>query len=169
MDKCNKPHQAVVRDCDSTYSNELFGPMWGNIHLHDVMAECRERLNEPLHGIRSDNFTSEHVVNFLFACTFTMILTSHLIEIKGDYDLEYSDIGYYQEELTCRSDIPGSMDLGNEISLWNCNLLTSAESKMYGLPHHEEDGKRKTSASETPKSAPSGMKSLENLVSTCKC
>ncbi len=35
---------------------------------------------------------------------------------KGDYDLEYSDIGYYQEELTCRSDIPGSMDLESETS-----------------------------------------------------
>lgn len=79
---CNKPHQAVVRDCDSTDSNELCGPMWDNIHSNDVMVECRERLNEPLNGTRSDNFTSEHVVNFLFACTFTMILTSHCIEIN---------------------------------------------------------------------------------------
>ena len=83
--------------------------------------------------------------------------------------MEYSDIGYYQEELTCRSDIPGTMDLGNEISQWNCHLVTSAESKMNGLLHHEEDGKRKPTASETPISAPSGKKSFENLVSTCKC
>ena len=82
VDNCNKPHQAVARDCDSTDSNELFGPMWDNIHSNDVVAECRERLNEPLHGTSSDNFTSEHVVNVLFACTFTMILTSHLIEIR---------------------------------------------------------------------------------------
>ena len=67
---------------------------------------------------------------------------------QGDYDLEYSDIGYYQEELTCRSAAPGSMDLENEISRSNRNLITSAESKMNGLSDHEEDGKRKTSASE---------------------
>jgi hypothetical protein len=67
---------------------------------------------------------------------------------QGDYDLEYSDIGYYQEELTCRSAAPGSMDLENVIPQSNGNLITSAESKMNGLSHHEEDGKRKTSASE---------------------
>ena len=67
---------------------------------------------------------------------------------QGDYDLEYSDIGYYQEELTCRSAAPGRMDLENVISQSNGNLITSAESKMNGLSHHEEDGKRKTSASE---------------------
>jgi hypothetical protein len=68
---------------------------------------------------------------------------------QGDYDLEYSDIGYYREELTCRSAAPGSMDLENEISQSNGNLITSAESNMNGLSHHEEDGKRKTSTSET--------------------
>ena len=67
---------------------------------------------------------------------------------QGDYDLEYSDIGYYQEELTCRSAAPGRMDLENVISQSNGNLITSAESNMNGLSHHEEDGKRKTSASE---------------------
>ncbi len=83
VDNRNKLHQAVGQDCDSTDSNELFGPMWDNIHSNDVTVECRERLNEPLNGARSDNFTSEHVVNFLFACTFTMISTFHCIEINS--------------------------------------------------------------------------------------
>jgi hypothetical protein len=62
--------------------------------------------------------------------------------------MKYLDIGYYQEELTRMSAVPGSMDLENEISQLNCNLITSAESKTKDLPHQEEDGKRKTSASE---------------------
>jgi len=40
------------------------------------------------------------------------------------------------------------MDLENEISQSNGNLITSAESKMNVLSHCEEDGKGKTSASE---------------------
>ncbi len=62
--------------------------------------------------------------------------------------MEYSDIGYYQEELTCRSATPGTMDLENEISQSNGNLITSAESNMNIQSHREEDGKGKTSASE---------------------
>ena len=147
VDNSNKTPKALERDCDSPDSNELFGPIWDNIDSNDGVIESRERC-EPLHGTGSDHLTSEHVMNILFACTFSMILTYLLLLKQGDYDLEYSDIGYYQEELTCRSAAPGRMDLENVISQSNGNLITSAESKMNGLSHHEEDGKRKTSASE---------------------
>ena len=81
VDKGNKTPQAVGQDCDSTESNELFGPIWDNIDSNDGVTESGERC-EPFQGTGLDHLTSEHVVNFLFACTFTMILTSHFIETR---------------------------------------------------------------------------------------
>ena len=56
-----------------------------------------------------------------------MIFTFNLFE-KGDYDLEYSDIGYYPEE-----SIPESMDLTDELSQLKCSIVASGESKMNDL------------------------------------
>jgi len=56
-----------------------------------------------------------------------MIFTFDLFE-KGDYDLEYSDIGYYPED-----SIPESMDLKDEHSQLKCSIVTSGESKMNDL------------------------------------
>ena len=36
---------------------------------------------------------------FCISCTFNMIFTCNL-NLKGEYNLEYSDIGFYQEEST---------------------------------------------------------------------
>ncbi len=62
MENCNKTAQAVERDFDSTYSNELFGPIWDNIDSNNGVTECREHC-EPIHGTGSDHFTS-HLVKF---------------------------------------------------------------------------------------------------------
>ena len=56
-----------------------------------------------------------------------MILTFNLFE-KGDYDLEYSDIGYYPED-----SIPESMDLKDEHSQLKCSIVASGESQMNDL------------------------------------
>ena len=61
-----------------------------------------------------------------------MIFTFNLFE-KGDYDLEYSDIGYYPEE-----SIPESMDLTDELSQLKCSIVTSEESKMNDLRNKNE-------------------------------
>ena len=61
-----------------------------------------------------------------------MIFTFNLFE-KGDYDLEYSDIGYYPEE-----SIPESMVLMDELSQLKCSIVTSEESKMNDLRNINE-------------------------------
>ena len=62
-----------------------------------------------------------------------MIFTFDLIG-KGDYDLEYSDIGYYSEE-----SIPESMDLKDELSQLKCSIVASGESKMNDLSTIKEN------------------------------
>ena len=61
-----------------------------------------------------------------------MIFTFNLIE-KGDYDLEYSDIGYYPEE-----SIQDSMDVKDELTHLKCSIVTSGESKMNDLRNKNE-------------------------------
>jgi hypothetical protein len=70
FDYCKEAPQAVVRDCGSTYSNELFGPMWDNIDSNDGVTESRERLCEPVNGTGLDNFTSKLVFNFFICVDF---------------------------------------------------------------------------------------------------
>ncbi len=61
-----------------------------------------------------------------------MIFTFNLFE-KGDYDLEYSDIGCYPEE-----SIPESMDLKDDLSQLKCSIVASGESKMNDLRNINE-------------------------------
>ncbi len=88
VDNCNKTPQAVRRECDSPDSNELFGPIWDNIDSNDGVTESIER-----HGTGLDHLTSEHVVNFLLACTFTDLdLSSYSNKVTMIWSIRTLDI-----------------------------------------------------------------------------
>ena len=54
--KINVPSESCVKECDSSCGNELFGPIWDDIHLKDGVVESRERVSSDL---MVKNYTSE--------------------------------------------------------------------------------------------------------------
>ncbi len=48
-------HESVVKECDSSVANELFGPKWDEINLKDGVVESGERACDPV----VNTYTSE--------------------------------------------------------------------------------------------------------------
>lgn len=40
--------ESGVKECDSSFDNELFGPIWDDINLKDGIVEGRERASDPV-------------------------------------------------------------------------------------------------------------------------
>ena len=40
--------ESGVKECDSSFDNELFGPIWDDINMKDGIVEGRERASDPM-------------------------------------------------------------------------------------------------------------------------
>ncbi len=104
---CVQP-KSGVKECDSSVANELFGSMWDEINLKDGVVESGERACDPV----VNTYTSEWTGHFMECLQFRMCSQHDLtfnIYNNGDYNFDYSDIGFCQEESLLSPEITATL------------------------------------------------------------
>ena len=146
--------ESARRGSDSSGDVDLFGSIWDNIDSKDGAVE---RSDERACGPGDvENFTNESTrfVDFIMVqCTFNMIFACN-INNKGEYDLDYSDIGFYPEDSTPMNPVITANEVSDGMNFNNMEsgiitddhdlgeLKLNEHQNDVDLFHHENDGER---------------------------